>query len=245
MWNLSGGGPFRQSILARELWRHGEKVLEASGRQNLLTASARRPGSCPVVSPGFLQVVARVDVHPLHHGPVGNLWGSRAASETSAEKVPAQVPPADSLASRRWTGPRARTQLGLVPEGPSIEAGRPARRGPQGLGLPGPDTHTDRGPSHLILGSFVPRVQLEGEGQPAEVEVEELLCCDVNCRGQTEAGWRIRPGCVCVCVCVSVCGGGAGSTSWVRRSERLVYLLDGGGDSLRVEMDAAERQRQA
>lgn len=28
-----------------------------------------------MISPGFLQVVARVDVHPLHHGPV---WDLRA-----------------------------------------------------------------------------------------------------------------------------------------------------------------------
>lgn len=69
--------------------------------------------------------------------------------------------------------------------------------------------------------------------------MEELLCSHVNCGGQTGARLRRmrRP--------VGGCVGVGSGTSWVCSSERLVYLLDCGGNSLRVEMDSAERQTQA
>lgn len=41
--------------------------------------------------------------------------------------------------------------------------------------------------SHLIFRSFVPRVQLEGEGQSSKVEMEQLLCSIVN---WTEGEWK-------------------------------------------------------
>lgn len=92
---MKGSG--RENLLTAEQKEHHQLFPLSNTRQLLPTArnaSTRvgsADGSYSLISPGFLQIVARVDVHPLDHGPVWNLWGKQSQQQrlqqrSSAEK---------------------------------------------------------------------------------------------------------------------------------------------------------------